>query len=739
MALETGTPLGRYEVIGLLGVGGMGEVYRARDERLGRQVAIKTLPEKFAKNDEALSRFRRESRAIAALNHPNIRSIYDVDSDGATTFAVMELLEGHTLDQHLTRESRLGWQSVVAIALDIAEGLAAAHAKGIIHRDIKPQNIFITDSGAAKILDFGLARLDGPEHAGSEDAATLSLATQSGALMGTVQYMSPEQARGKQADARSDIFSFGCVLHEMLTGKRIFAGDSLADVMAAILHSEPPPLTELGVNAPPDLQRIVTHCLEKNPERRFQSARELPFALRGLLSGVISPSPAPYDRQAQAAAGAVQEEAPSIAVLPFVNMSSEAENEFFSDGLAEELINALSKIEGLQVASRTSAFAYKGKNQDIRDIGEHLKVRTILEGSVRKSGDRLRIRAQLVNVADGYELWSETFNRQLEDVFAVQDEIAANIAKALRVVLTEKARRSLGAQTENVRAYEYYLRGRQSSYNFQRRGLERARKLFIRATELDPGYAAAYAGIADAAYGLFLWFGALDAYKKETDEASRKALELAPQLAEAHVSRANALYIFKRTEEALREFEEAIRLDPNLFEAHYYYARAWFSKGDFEKAAQYFERASRIRPEDYQTPSFLANCYEGLKRQKESEHAYERAIEASEKHLELFPDDARALYLGATCLVKMDQRKRGLEWVERARASEPEEPIVLYNVACVYANAGEIDKAIDCLDDTVTFGIGEPEWFFHDPDLDPLREHPRFIKLLERLKKTDAP
>ena len=732
MAMQTGSTLGRYEIMDLLGVGGMGEVYRARDARLERFVAIKTLPDKFANNDEALARFRRESRAIAALNHPNIRSIYDIDSDGESTFAIMELLEGRTLDQHLATNSRMGWQSAAGIALDIAEGMAAAHAKGIVHRDIKPQNIFITEEGKATILDFGLARLDAPNDT-TQDAATLSLVTQSGALMGTVQYMSPEQARGKPADTRSDIFSFGCVLHEMLTGERIFAGDSMADVMAAILQSDPPIFSELGVHVPPDLQRIVSHCLEKNPEQRFQSARELPFALRGLLSGAIAQSPAPYDPAYQPAPA--ENEAPSIAVLPFVNMSSEAENEFFSDGLAEELINALSNIEGLQVASRTSSFAYKGKNQDIRDIGEHLKVRTILEGSVRKSGDRLRIRAQLVNVDDGYELWSETFNRQLEDVFAVQDEIAENIAKALRVVLTDKIRRSVGAQTSNVQAYEFYLRGRQSSYNFQRRGLERARKLFIRATELDPNYAAAHAGIADASYGLFLWFGAVEAYKKETEEASRKAIELAPQLAEAHVSRANALYLYKRTEEALAEFEEAIRLDPNLFEAHYYIARAWFSRGEFEKAAQYFERASSIRPEDYQTPSFLANCYEGMKREDKSAEVYGRAIETCEKHLELFPEDARALYLGATCLVKVNQRKRGLEWVERAIAAEPEEPIVLYNVGCVYANANEIEKAIDCLDDTVTFGIGEPAWFFHDPDLDPLRDHPRFIALLERLEK----
>jgi adenylate cyclase len=728
MTLATGTSLGRYEVVDLLGVGGMGEVYRARDARLERQVAIKVLPEKFAANEEALARFRRESKAIAALNQPNIRSIYDIDSDGATTFAVMELLEGETLGEALEKRSRMGWQSAIGLALDIAEGLAAAHAKGIVHRDLKPQNIFITHEGTAKILDFGLARFESPV-GGELDGltATLSINTQPGAVMGTVQYMSPEQVRGNPADARSDVFAFGCVLYEMLTGSRIFTRDSMADTMAAILHEDPPTLAEAGVPGPADLQRIISHCLQKNPEQRFQSARELPFALRGLLSGAGSPA---FDDTVTAPP---ETDTPSIAVLPFVNMSSEKENEFFSDGLAEELISALSKIDGLKVASRTSSFAYKGKSQDVRDIGEHLNVRTILEGSVRKSGDRLRIRAQLVNVLDGYELWSDTFNRQMEDVFEVQDEIAENITKALRVVLTEKARRSLGSQTDNVKAYEYYLRGRQSSYNFQRRGLERARKLFVRATELDPDYAAAYAGIADASYGLYLWFGGLDAYKNETDQASSRALELAPDLAEAHVSRANALYVFGKVDAALNEFEEAIRLDPNLFEAHYYYARAWYSRGVFDKAAGCFERAWAIRPEDYQSPSFLANCYEAQGREVDAIRAQKQTIEACENHLELFPDDARALYLGATSLVKTDQRGRGLEWVERARATDPEEPIVLYNVACVLANADEVEKALDCLDDAVTFGINEPEWLLHDPDMDPLRDHPRFKALLERL------
>ncbi len=715
----------------------MGEVYRALDNRLEREVAIKVLPRKFAEDAAALARFRRESRAVAALSHPNIRSIYDIDVDSDTSFAVMELLEGQTIDAEIAHQP-MPWQRAVGVALDVAEGLAAAHAKGIIHRDIKPQNIFLTNDGAAKILDFGLARLDSP-NSGSDEGltATITFATQAGTIMGTVQYMSPEQVRGQPADARSDIFSFGCVLYEMITRKRLFSRNSQPETMAAILHEPPPKAADEGITVPLELQRIIDHCLEKNPQQRFQSARDLPFALRGLLSGADEALPAEELRTPLSGTFppvSDEQDSRSIAVLPFVNMSSDEENEFFSDGLAEELINALSKIEGLKVTSRTSAFAFKSKKQDIREIGSHLNVQTVLEGSVRKSGSRLRIRSQLVNVSDGYHLWSETFDRQMEDVFAVQDEIAENIAKALRVVLTDKAKRALAkVPTDNIEAYEYYLRGRQSYYQVNRRGLERARKLFGRAVELDPSYAAAFAGIADCCAILFMWFGAAEIHKKEAQDASREAVELDPELAEAHVSRGNALVIDKKFDRAEKEFQEAIKLGPESFEAHYFYGRACFGQGLFEQAADLFETAARIRPDDYASPNLLANAYEGLGRTDEAIRSYQLSYEAAQKHLEFFPDDGRALYFGAMALIELGQNDKGLEWVERAIKAEPEEPVVLYNVGCVYSKLGRHDRAFSCLDDAVTFGIGQKEWFVHDPDLDPLREDPRFEKLIERL------
>ncbi len=728
MTLVNGTKLGPYEILSKLGAGGMGEVYRARDSRLERDVAIKVLPDQFAQDHHALARFRRESKAVAALSHPNIRAIYDIGTDAGRTFAVMELLEGETLASRLKR-SALEWRKAVPIALAVADGLAAAHGKGIIHRDIKPQNIFLSAEGGIKILDFGLARLEIKDSKEGEGlTATLTLETHPGAILGTVQYMSPEQVRGQPADARSDIFAFGCVLYEMLTRHRAFSRKTSAETIAAILNDDPVGFAEGGISVPGELQRVVTHSLEKNPAQRFQSARDLAFALRGIGRGAYADEPAK-----RKTADKKRTEA-SVAVLPFADMSPQHDQGYFCDGMAEELINALSKVEGLHVASRTSASAFKGKSQDIRQIGEQLNVRAVLEGSVRKAGSRLRINAQLISVADGYQLWSETFNREMEDVFAVQDEIAQSITRALRVVLSEKEKRAISkVPTANVQAYEYYLRGRQFFHQFRGKGLELARKLFIRAYELDPRYASAYAGVADCCSLLYLHWGAAEAHLKEADEASRKAIQLDPELAEARVARGTALSLIKRYDEAGKEFETAIRQDPDLFEAYYFYARACFVQGKLDRAAELYEQASRVNSEDYQAPNLLAQVYGGLGRKNESEAAYRKGLEAAQRHLELFPDDGRALYLGASALVGLGERKRGLEWAERALAADPEEPSVLYNVACVYALLGQTEEAIDCLDEAVTFGFLQKEWIDNDSDLDSLRSHPRFQALLERL------
>ncbi len=726
MTLAKSTILGPYEILSELGVGGMGEVYRARDSRLERDVALKVLPERVAQDADALARFQRESKAVAALSHPNIRTLYDIGTEDGRAFAVMELLEGETLADRLKR-SPLDWRKAAQCGQAVADGLAAAHAKGIIHRDIKPQNIFLTADGEVKILDFGLARIEANGSAGGTGlTVTQTMETQVGSILGTVQYMSPEQVRGQPADARSDIFAFGCVLYEMLTGDRPFDRPTNPETMAAVLNDDPPDLAEAGYAGPAELQRIAAHCLEKNPDQRFQSARDLAFALKGVDAGQS------VQQTIQPQTG--EDAEVSVAVLPFADMSPQHDQDYFCDGMAEELINALSKVEGLRVASRTSASAFKGKQEDIRKIGDQLNVRTVLEGSVRKAGDRLRINAQLVNVADGYQLWSGTFDRSIEDVFAVQDEIAQAITKALRVVLTEKNKHAIAkAPTDNIQAYECYLRGRQYFHQFHRKGLERARKLFMRAYELDPEYAGAYAGVADCCSMLYTYCDATEAHLKDADEASRKALELDPQLAEAHVARGLAASLNKQYDEARLAFETAIRQNPELFEAYYFYARALFAEGELAEAAKLFEQASQRRPEDYVAPSLLGNVNIALGNKEEALAAYGRSVSAAERHLELFPEDGRALYMGAVGMVQLGQRDRALEWAQRALAAEPEEPWVLYNVACAYALLGQPEKAIDCLDDAITFGMGHKEWFENDSDLDSLRDHPRFSGLLERL------
>jgi serine/threonine protein kinase/tetratricopeptide (TPR) repeat protein len=735
MALSPGTLLGPYSVLAKLGAGGMGEVYRARDRRLERDVAIKVLPESMARDSQALGRFQREARVVAALSHPNILTIFDIGTHDELTYAVMELLEGQTLRERI-KQSVLDLPEVLSIVSAVADGLSAAHAKGIVHRDIKPDNIFLTLGGTVKILDFGLAR---EQH--QDVLATISGAptveTQPGVLMGTITYMSPEQVRGQQADLRSDVFAFGCVLFELLAGRRPFERATSADTMAAILHDPPPTLSASGKNRPADLDRIVLRCLEKEPGARYPSARELAGAVKQIALQVAAA--AATQSELDTAGGRPRpapRTAPSVAVLPFVNMSSDAENEFFSDGLAEELISSLSKVEGLHVASRTSSFAFKGKNENIRKIGEELKVKTVLEGSVRKSGTRLRIAAQLVNVGDGYQLWSETFNRQMEDVFAIQDEIAQSITKALKGILTDKDRQVLGkTAAEDVRAYEYYLRGRQFFHEFRHKSFDYARKMFAQAIDIDPNYARAHAGLADCFSFLFAYWDPRSELLAEAEAASQRALQLDPNSAEAHVSRGFALSLQKKYTDARTEFETAIRLDPNLYEAYFFFARACMSEGRREEAAALYEKALGVRPDDYQPACLRGSIYFGLGRNDEAMAASRQALSIVQKHVELHPDDARALYLGAIVHSRMGDNRRALEWADRAVAIDPEETLTLYNVACLYSVLGRCDQALDCLEQAVKVGYANWRWIENDADFDSIRTSPRYQTLLEKLKE----
>jgi adenylate cyclase len=426
---------------------------------------------------------------------------------------------------------------------------------------------------------------------------------------------------------------------------------------------------------------------------------------------------------------------PSIAVLPFINMSADKEQEYFCDGIAEDILNDLTRLEDLHVVARTSSFAFKGENQDIREIGIKLEADTIVEGSVRKAGNRLRITTQLINVADGYHLWSERYDRELEDVFAIQEEIAKNIVRALKIKLSKREKRALGkVKTQDVQAYDFYLRGREFFHQATRKNIKYAAEMFTQAIKKDQDYALAFAGLADCYSFLFTYVEKKQENIERSLAASKRAIELDPELAEAHAARGLAVSLSMQYDEAEKEFDRAIKLNPKLYEAYYFYARTCKQQGKIEKAALLFEKAVEVRPEDYQASVFLVSAYKELNLPTEAETAAHRAVELIEKHLRLNPDDARALYLGGTILIVLGEVEKAISWAKRAHAIDPDDPGVLYNIACIYSLAGKTEQALDCFELAIQLGFASLEWANHDSDLDPIRNHPRFQKALKKLK-----
>ena len=490
-----GRTLSHYRITAKLGEGGMGEVWRATDTALNRDVALKVLPDEMAADPERLERFRREAQAIAALNHPNVVTIHSVEDADGVHLLTMELVDGKSLDQILP-PSGFDIERLFPLAIQIADALASAHKKGIVHRDLKPANVMVTGDGRVKVLDFGLAKLAEPE---AEDAET-QLMTRDGMILGTIPYMSPEQVQAKPVEHRSDIFSLGILLYEMATGGRPFRGDNEASVISAVLRDQPPSVTEVKADLPNHLGRIVQRCLEKDPERRYQSAKDVRYELEVLreeVEGLSRRLQTIEERKAalQQATHRSDGAQASIAVLPFANLGAEPENEYFGDGLAEEIMNALAQVDGLKVIARTSAFSFKGKSQDVRQIAQVLGVSHVLEGSVRRSGDRLRVSAQLVAAADGAHAWSERFDRPMTDVFAMQDEMAAAITTALRGRLGV-ARAPARQYVPDIDAYESYLSGRTHLGQFTPEAFNRAKADLDRAMRADPSYAKPHAELA---------------------------------------------------------------------------------------------------------------------------------------------------------------------------------------------------------------------------------------------------
>jgi serine/threonine protein kinase/tetratricopeptide (TPR) repeat protein len=744
-----GQNISHYRILEKVGGGGMGVVYKAEDTRLRRFVALKFLPDEVAQDSQAWARFQREAQAASALNHPNICTIYDIGESDGKTFIAMEFLQGTTL-KHIM-DKPLDLDQVLEIGIEIADALTAAHAGHVIHRDIKPANIFLTELGHAKVLDFGLAKIADPARTEAE-LATITL-TQSGTVMGTLPYMSPEQVQGRGSDHRTDIFSLGVVIYEMVAGQRPFQGETAAELMSSILRDLPKPITELRVELPAALQSILGRCLSKDTNARFASAKELREAMDQLRRQIATDSGSASSSIAPAGA--------SIAVLPFTNLSSDPENEFFADGITEEIINALAQIEDLHVAARTSAFSFKGKHVDLRVIGERLNVSTVLEGSVRKSGNRLRIMAQLINVADGYHLWSERYDRELKDIFEVQDEIARSIADRLKVSLKGGQQPSLRAGTDNLEAYQLYLKGRALLY---RRGqdIRRAAECFERAVALAPDYASAWAGHADALNMLALYgFGRPEVTVPKGMEAARRAVTLDPSLAEAHCALACAHLFAWEWSEAEREFLQALELNPR-----YLQALAWYSlfyllwvMGRFEESLNQAKKAVECDPLSGYANGMLAFSYAHggkgaeavaaatvavkleesyfgywtLQAAYQASGEFEKAAEVGEIALAISGRHVFAMSALATTLADWgkvaDVAAIYAELIARA-ARGYVSPV---HLAVAASAAGEMEKAIAHSQEA--YQIRDPMLMTarYWPDMERLRTDPRFNEILVRM------
>jgi serine/threonine protein kinase/Tfp pilus assembly protein PilF len=708
---------GVYTVDRELGRGGMATVYLAQDTKHDRTVALKVLHPELA-SSLGPDRFLREIKVAARLNHPHILPLFDSGETDGFLFYVMPYVEGESLRERLDRQKQLPVEEAVHHANAIASALDYAHRQGIIHRDIKPENVMLYE-GEAMVMDFGIAK--------ALSAATGDTLTQTGMMIGTPAYVSPEQAAGAtDLDGRSDQYSLACMLYEMLSGERPFTGPTPQSVMTKRFTEPPKSVRAIRPNIPENLERAISKAMSVETEARFRSAAMFGQAL--MSGSVATPTDTVTVPQRSVST------AKSVAVLPFVNMSADADNEYLADGIAEEIINALSKIQSLRVASRMASFALKGKTEDVADVGKRLHVSTVLDGTVRRLGNRLRISAQLVNVADGHQLWTERYDREMEDLFAIQDDISQAITKALRVILSEGEKKAIEkGRVVNVQAYDFYLRGRQYFHQLNRKRLEFAKQMFNRAINIDPDYALAHAGVADACSILYMYFDARDYNLRQADAASLKALELEPDLAEAHASRGLAVSLSKRWDEASQEFERAMKLDPKLFEAPYFYGRARIAEGKAAEAIKQFERACAVRPEDFQAPSMLAQAYDSLGDKANAESWYRRAAQTIEERLELNPDDTRAMILGAGALASLGERERALDMADRALSVDPDDSALLYNVACIYGTLDDKERAIETLERAVDSGFGQREWIATDPDLECIRGTPRYNAILQAM------
>ena len=781
--LQSGTKLGDYEVKSLLGAGGMGEVYRARDSRLGRDVAIKVLPSFLSTDSHRLRRFEQEARAAAALNHPNILAVFQMGTYEGAPYLVSELLQGETLREQIKR-GRLAVRKAIDYGVQIACGLAAAHEKGIVHRDLKPENLFITKDGRLKILDFGLAKLTQPRSGSEHSALTLTEGTEAGVVMGTAGYMSPEQVRGQAADHRADIFAVGVILYEMLAGKRAFQKPTSADTMSAILNEDPPGISQVTANIPLALQRLVHRCLEKNPEQRFQSASDLAFAMDALSGssgystsgvslgkprwgrlfwGILASAmtvllvgvaflawPSLHSRTADAAP------IHSIAVLPFANASKDPEMDYLGEGISEEVTNSLSRLPDLQVMARSVVAHYKSRQDDPQGVGHDLHVDAVLTGRVIEHGNELDIETELVNVGTGAQLWGERYTRSTNDASLLQAAITRDVASQLRPQLSGTDQESLAkVGTKDAEAYQFYLKGRYRFEKWTPEDLKAAAEFFDKAVARDPNYAAAYAGLADASavQGYFGYIPGRAPFDKARS-AARKALELDSQIPESHISLAIVdLLYFWNFQEAEQEIHTALAIDHNSASAHE--VSCWFDAvmGQVPEAQAECMRAAQLDPFSSVYSAMLAQTYWIA-------HDGNRVVEQAKKAVDLERNDWFATETLRLAYEEAGNHSQGIEeWIKtqqlegdgagsaegrkvfdksgyraflRYRAKREEAAGDYGGSAADYSLLDERDAAFAVLEKGF---VTRTDLFMVkvDPELDNIRSDPRFADLLRRM------
>jgi serine/threonine protein kinase/Flp pilus assembly protein TadD len=732
-----GQSFSHYNVKRKIASGGMGVVYEAEDTKLGRRVALKFLPDQMAQDAQMLERFQREARAASALNHPNICTIHAIEQHEGKHFLVMELLEGQTLAQMLGRV-QFPLEKLLPMAVQIADALESAHSRGIVHRDIKPANIFVMERGQIKILDFGLAKIESPELHPDEGTATAvqrqaAELTSPGAAMGTASYMSPEQARGQLVDARSDLFSLGTVLYQMASGVSPFSGDTSAVIFDSILNRDPPRVEEVSPELPADFGRILSKLLEKDRAMRCQTATELKTDLNRLKRDLDSGFRRAVDGESKIMPGAAAASRPSshsVAVLYFENLSGAKEDEYLRDGITEDIITELSKIRGLNTFSRPTVLAFRDKQAIPSQVGQQLRAAYVLTGSLRRAGTRLRITTQLVDASTDFPLWSERYDREMKDVFEMQDEIARKIAEALRVTLSPQELEALAVKpTENLQAYDLYLRGKRYARRQTRQDLEFALQMFENAVAMDPSFALAYAACANACAMFYCNYSRDAIWVERARTASGQAVALRWDLPEVQVSQAWVLYATELHAEAVRMVMKAIERKKDCEGAYYLLCRALFSAGRYQEVADVMEAALEVTGEDYNVYVPIANSLGALGKRSDYRNLLVRRIAALENHLRQVPEDARARILLATDYAEMERVEDALKELNLAITLRANEASILYNAACTYALLKRKREALETLKKAWEAGFRDSTWAQRDPDLALLRGEPEFEKL----------